>query len=533
MTSSIARRTVLASGLALAACREPIPTLPADTRRPITDAHLHLFNASDLPISGFIKNVYIPEHLPGWPRWADALIDLFTSLYKPLAITAEAELAGIGRRTSQDDADPAGFGRRSAAFIRERSEGRAADDALADSYRALTAELRQSTDARETQAAAPLSAALEAAAEDADAGRDPAAGPRVALDAAAASLRRLIGWGYLMTQSRARHLRDYRAKFGSADARPQTVFSLLVDYDLWLDDRPAARSDHLAQIAVQRALGSASGHPEKLRLFAGYCPLKHAIDRRRGGPTHFDRLMNLRRAGQITGFKIYPPMGFQPSGNTALADSAFKPYNSRGGLAQWGEAGMGPLGRALDDALQAFYRACVAARAPIVAHAGPGNGAGPSFGLRADPRLWEPVVRAHRVRLSLGHLVNDAEPFIAAVEGKPPYRGDVWALHGSLRMLNRRSPDAPDVYGDLAYMPELTADPLLARNFFRALREAFGPGDPDLSRILFGSDWIMTGLEPGNRRFLEAVETGMGDAGYTPTQRANILIENAQRFVNG
>lgn len=137
----------------------------------------------------------------------------------------------------------------------------------------------------------------------------------------------------------------------------------------------------------------------------------------------------------------------------------------------------------------------------------------------------------HRIRLSLAHLVNDGAPFIKAVAAGPPYPSDVWALHGSLRMLDRRSVDAPDVYGDLAYMPELIDDADLAKAFFEALAKAFGPGDPDLTRILYGTDWIMFGRERHDVRFLGAVEHGMRAAGYTATQIENVLVENGNRFL--
>ena len=128
--------------------------------------------------------------------------------------------------------------------------------------------------------------------------------------------------------------------------------------------------------------------------------------------------------------------------------------------------------------------------------------------------------------------MNDAAPFVRAVRDGPPYDRSIWSLHASLRMLDRSRPNAPDVYGDLAYMPELVSDPDLCVAFFRALLRIFGPGDPSLSRVMYGTDWIMFGLEGGSEKFLAAVETGMSAAGFSSVQRDNVLWTNANRFLS-
>jgi predicted TIM-barrel fold metal-dependent hydrolase len=151
------------------------------------------------------------------------------------------------------------------------------------------------------------------------------------------------------------------------------------------------------------------------------------------------------------------------------------------------------------------------------------------YGDRANPKYWERVVKQHRIRLNLGHLVNDAKLFYDAVM-KGADRTNVWSLDAPLRMFDRRQADPPDVYGDLAYMPELNDKDDCAK-FFAALAKAFTPGDPKLERILFGTDWIMYGREPRSDRFLGNVEQGMRDARYSGEQIGNILWDNAQRFL--
>ena len=270
-----------------------------------------------------------------------------------------------------------------------------------------------------------------------------------------------------------------------------------------------------------------------IATFAGYCPLKNSIERLRGGTTTLDRLLGMHAQGKVAGFKLYPPMGFQATGNAGLAEAAFDPREKGRvtALDRWHSAGgKGKLGQALDASLEAFYAVCAARGIPLMAHAANSNGAGPNFGRRADHLFWKQVAARHPIRLSLGHLAGQVRPFCEAVAKGPPYPADDWALATSIELLDAGSKGA-EVYGDLAYMEELIDDPQLARDFFLALRTAYGKRDPDLTRILYGTDWIMLGIERHHERYLDQVIAGMQAANYSPVQQSNILGGNLRRFL--
>ena len=165
-----------------------------------------------------------------------------------------------------------------------------------------------------------------------------------------------------------------------------------------------------------------------------------------------------------------------------------------------------------------------------MAHAANSNGAGPGFAARADHQFWRQVAARHPVRLSLGHLADKVGPFCKAVAKGPPYPATAWALATSIGLLDPRSKGA-EVYGDIGYMEELIDNPKLARDFFVALRTAYAPLDRDLSRLLFGTDWIMLGIERHHERYLEQVIAAMRAADYTAVQQANILGDNMRRFL--
>jgi hypothetical protein len=579
------RREVLAGVAAgLATLFAGSPRAKAQSAGFLADCHVHLFNASDLPVGTFIRYVVIPSMAPGTPDWAAAMADLFANVIKPLAVTVAREsnppLFGLEPSARE-------FGLAVARRIRAGSDGSGLvefDAELEQSYRALSAlivedsrrlvdpglfsdpyaskNLSQQRSLDALIADSYESVAQTAATEDGDAPdlgdllvlkrlgdnaqtRELLATPVPNLPAMVAGARkavRMVGWAYMMCLSRERHLRRYLRDYSIPEARPRMIVNNLVDYDRWLDDGPLPASSHLSQLDLLQAIGQKHRQRVELLTFAGYCPLKHAIELASDSPTTFDALAS-RYGNQVAGFKLYPPMGFRAWGNRELADEDFaRPRPGREVvLAQWRDAGGSPgeLGRALDDALQIFYSWCVLNDVPIMAHAGPGNEASPGFGERANPIYWE---RARQqfptLRFSLGHLINAAQPFIKRITPEvdvgpydPRLDNIVWSLDAPPRLFAAQNGVESLVFGDLGYMPELIGRPALARAFFVALKRHFQDTDPGLRHILFGSDWIMLGIEADHEDYVRDLRSGMIAAEYTDDEQNNILWENGRRFM--
>lgn len=534
---------------------------------PVVDMHVHLFNVTDLPIAGFVSHVFRHGEL-GKVRGARALADYLGGFAKKIAASATEELAAIGGL--QQDLLPDEFGIRSAEFVDQRlkhlEQGGAADRDLARSYSDLTSALvadagyepalvlrtknfsmqRESINQDFQKQLNAFAFATVARKVDEGAVIDPGvflesysspATKSLFLDGIpfVSALSRMVGWGYTMVKTRRSHIRQFLEAYSDSRAAPAMAVHHLVDYDYWLDDGPSAGSSMLDQVRVFSGLADRFSSSLDLRTFAAFCPLRHAIETLRREQTLFDQLKPFVATGKVAGFKLYPPMGFKPSGNSDLADTAFDPAGRapRTALKRWRDAGGGPgLGKAIDASLREFYQWAAQNGVPIMAHAGPGNEAGEGFGARANPIGWESVAAEYPIRLSLGHLVNEAKPFIKAVRDGAPYPSAVWALGGSLRLLDPRNQNLrAEVYGDLGYMPELIDDRTLAQEFFESLREAYGVRDPGLTRILYGSDWIMLGIEPHFERNLSHVIDAMRAAKYTEEQQENILYRNARRFM--
>lgn len=532
------RRLFMAGLAVLAGCGKEAGT-PVPPGMPFADAHVHLFNASDLPVDKFLGYVVLPSHYPTAPTWALALVHMFATFYRPLAVTVADE-----RKNTVQDWNAERFGVAAAAHIQPLVQAaplvttNGANDAaaLSESYRALLSGVKAMSGSDFVKNAGSDAVAFVDIAQAVDRGVDPQPSAPL-LSASATSLSdliRLIGWGYLLLQSRDSHAQTYLKRFAMAGHSATLLINHLVDYDMWLGEGPAPGSSHLDQILLMDEIAQRRAHATLIRTFAGYCPLKHAVERQRGGEAHFDRLKRLAREGRIAGFKLYPPMGFRSFGNSALDDAHFQVVQPgrHGPLDAWKAAGGNrPLGRALDDALAEFYRFCVEVDLPLMAHAAASNGAGPDFALRAHPDFWQQAVATYSLRLNLGHLVADPRKFVDAVNkgGRPP--ADVWALQASTRAMLQTGGHGHQVYGDLAYSPELIASPTLATAFFRALKATFEPHDPDLSRILYGTDWVMFGQESNSTQSLSAIMAGMETANLTTRQQDNILSNNVRRFL--
>src|SRR3546814_621778 len=85
-----------AGALMLGSCTHCRLPLPRQIARPVSDAHAHFFNASDLPVRSFLRNVIAPAWFPDLPGIALALGDLAGELAKRLSMTAKSEIASLG-----------------------------------------------------------------------------------------------------------------------------------------------------------------------------------------------------------------------------------------------------------------------------------------------------------------------------------------------------------------------------------------------------------------------------------------------------
>jgi hypothetical protein len=590
----VARGRILASrrqllhlaliGLAASAApRRALGQAPGGEAR-LGDAHVHLFNLADLPARGFFRHVVIGAErartgvLP-------ALLDIIEKL-RPMVVTASAELDALIQGRDPEPVTSLQIYTRVEALVREGAARSSIGSPsalkaiklwsrpleLADSYGLLAYLLRlveriaphfDKTGPELLGVRTPpdqdlifggtsdpvRSKAFDRLLRSGKAKRGPC--PEAPTDSSEMSLdllREQLVWVHLMVQPRRILIEQYRSAIGQGELRPVTVANMLVDYDRWLEDRPSTGSSHDEQIAFWTAL---SRHPKAskgldIRTFAGFDPLRHAEERLSGGPTHLDKLLGYQRSAAdrsaprvIHGFKLYPPMGFAPSGNVPWMfegnSAALEPVRAR-----W--AARFPdrrLHEELNQSLWEFFSHCSRQRIPILAHAYHSNEAGLCFGSRASPTGWKAVVKCHPgLRICLGHF-TDANDFLRGLQLSDAGRGlppEIWAWTGTRELMEANGKGGAEVYADISYMSELLLARKgkgrdLARRFFAGLLDFCREYDLGCRHFMFGTDWVLLAREPGNRNYVKTVRDAMSETLWPDEWQENLLHANLQRFL--
>jgi len=294
-------------------------------------------------------------------------------------------------------------------------------------------------------------------------------------------LLQTILWAGLLTRRRG-DLLDRLVGLYGGEGRTRVFVPALVDFEHWFQasESVSAVAD---QIAVMSALARRRGDAVILN-FAPFCPLRAAFEREDGR----DPLATLGWAVLDMGFagvKLYPPIGFAPTGNadTVLAGL---PRVPAGGAA------------ALDAELEAFYAWCVANDVPVMAHANNTQDAGACSALQASPARWRPVLQRHALRLNFAHFGGFDEAMEAAFCIDP--EGVDWERHAARLMAG-----APGAHVDLSYWTEAALPGSPRRAEVLAGLTALLTEFPVLEgRLLYGSDWTMVGRELSHEGYLEA-----------------------------
>lgn len=556
---SLDRRSIL--GLALVALTSacagcpPLPALAAPTTKRLGDAHVHLFNAADLPVKGFVDFVIIPQYLPHIPEVALALVDAAVTVLKAMSPSARSELARRPR-----DATPRDFADRLATRIEAstrltgtEAKALAPDENVAHSYAVLGALLRAADPAndrvRPDAVPRPGQSIVDRAflARIAVQGRNAAradvgvrAGlpatvrtPTVPAIAASASddlgaLWDTIKWCYEMIVTRCQHVHDYLVTIAAPDRPTELLINLLVDYDAWLGDSPSDGSATHDQLLFWDRFAASVADRVEIHTFAGYDPLRHAEDRLdHAGASEYWRALQDAVAVQTAatrplaaGFKIYPPMGFRVSGN-----AGHTPASDRSGLLvqeRW-NAHRWPLDRfgvELDASLDLFFAFCAGNRVPIVAHGRHSQEASTGTGAFASPRYWY-----ERAQWVFAHGGKPLRASIAHWTIDPEFR----EFAPRILALNERG--QAEIYFDVAYAPEFLPGGD-GGGYMTQLTNIYGSGDQSGRWLMFGSDWIMLGREPGVEHYAQGAVAAIRSVKFWSDREDLVLHDNLRRFLD-
>ena len=452
------------------------------------DAHAHIFNASDLQVERFISRIVarsLPRCLSGllgyliqWAGWGAAPTGA-----EELARLEEYD--AIDARRPQDAAALLARDRRDGLDRFARAFGEALRTPLGEEFLQRYARHR----ARRMSRKRSRSAADRAVQKfDVDELKQP--------DRLLAYLdleRRVSGIGEIFNfvsrffQYRyvnATYLFEtYGWKSRLVPSQGAGVFACcLVDYDFPLDAGSSPPPTCLdQQIEVMAKIASWS-HGRVLP-FVPFDPWRWVYE----GESALTRVAQAIADGRAVGVKIYPPMGFAPAGNAEL-QPPFPP--------SWPFEDFEDFDERLHMAMGDMLSWCAREGAPVVAHANQSNGPDAIAETLGGPLHWKRAIAAHPdLRVSFAHA--GGQSLLEAVNHWP----DKFAA---------RFKEGRHVYGDWAYFESVLA-PSTRDAFVGRAREFFARNGPIArQRIMYGSDWLLLGMESGSASYLQAFEDVMG-----------------------
>jgi predicted TIM-barrel fold metal-dependent hydrolase len=433
------------------------------------DVHAHFFNASDVPVRGFLEGPVahsLDEPLAGIVRalapFADALAGL-----APTAPTEFAELlelaspvAALTRDQHQDLQERIDKDRRrvsngvfeilrnspfAAQFNRLKTSGSARlSGVLAEESAAFGPDTVQRAMQRGTERSQFRAQSVP--------GRE--------VPAYVDGVMAFVGY---MLSYRWMNLVAYQQAFSTSPNAfgIDQVFGALVDFDQWLDGPP--RSSHEDQIKLHQLLSQLSGG--YMRPLVAYNPWTDVASPGKALSRVVDAVTNRG----FVGVKIYPPMGFRPLGNTE--DPVPSTWRS-------------PSPAALDQALLALWLECGRLDIPVMAHSGESMGTDDEHEKLAGPKGWSALLK--RFQGLPPPLVN------AGHFGGDDAKND-WSVQLAELMA---TPEGASMYADLGYWSALRCDGTEGSCSAEARLGAVLKRNPQTAqRIMYGSDWLMLSRE--------------------------------------
>jgi hypothetical protein len=469
------------------AWRPGTPTGSTLPRRRIIDAHCHTFNITDLPAATFVHQALLgltPGSAP-----ADALLKLLLKIQRRL----------------------------STGVLKAADEAKGA--LLTDAPGPLSSEDEKQLD-RDIQAAEQALAAARAQSLF-ECPKGPSPSPNI---------RSISSWFKSFRSSRRSQVRTLTIALVDAGYQPELLCPALVDYSLWLGqglDSPLPdQVDAMAAVSANPDLPAVHG-------YVAFDPLRRAMirsgkDTIDGSWDPLDLTRTALREKGFVGVKVYPPMGFQASGNAASGNSY--PQHVRKAFGSDAAVGAG-----LDRSLDELWQLCLDEDAPVMAHAAASNGSRRGYGARADPTYWFRVAQNHpNLRILLAHFGRYRDQ--AAEFGPPTECPDdtlpfdrTWdAAVGRFIKAN----PACHLFVDLSYLSDLFHT-RWRRHALEGFRQYLS-SDPDGSHVVFGTDWVMLGIEKAwhsRPRYPQRVAQFLAEAGLKTGAIDGILYGNALRFL--
>jgi predicted TIM-barrel fold metal-dependent hydrolase len=429
---------------------------------PVIDVHAHFFNASDVPVRGFLAECLghrappsVQLLLKALARIADRLADLAPTAGDELEALSSLAGEAEGAAAPQDVVGARLEGERQAAAERVASAIRGSD--FQRHYR------------RMKQAQAPGAAPARTGPLSPDEIR------QVVSDAERPSTPAALGFLNYMLSPRWVNLRSYMKAFTTDENAfgVDKVLGALVDFDYWLDCPPSSAHDDQVRLhqRLHELTARTSVDGRTTSYFHPVVAYNPWTDINQDGAA-LTRVVDACSKRNFVAVKIYPPTGFRPAGNASIPDETTKRR---------------PDLKKLDATLKAFFAKCADLRIPILAHSARSNGRDNAHDEFGGPKGWEAL---------LGQYARATETQIIDFGHFGGGRGSTWT-HDFAYLVSRQP--QMSLYADLGYWEELmcpdTSDEVCtsARERLKQAMKVQIPGSSEtvLDRTMFASDWLM------------------------------------------
>lgn len=512
---------IVAATSALVGCSRWRPdAAQCSNNGPVIDVHCHFFNASDVPVRGFVEYVALGElREEFFPQTAgvqakglfNGLIAFLVEILSRDAVSAADESARLKARRPLASAAERQQRKTDALAdaileMDRRSKGpvimRRGDDGVAANYDGLLELLAQ-----EAGVARPLDRSRVLS-------RSEAVALAGGLQRPQGKLRRYIAFAQLLLDDREAIAREYLRVFAPSGCVSLATPSFL-DMQKWLGDshqRSSLREQVEVMDLLQREM---AGTGLKVHSFLGFDPWRAAEG---GGSLKLVKEAILERG--FVGVKLYPPMGFRAIDNDGLSSPGR------------------PAPKGIDKALRELYGWCETNDVAIMAHAENSLGSNCGYGHRASPRWWAEVLSLYpKLRVNLAHfgsfdeLINPGGfPSLPPRCAADAYGKEAWE---TIIGKTIRDDAREYLFADLSYLYELTGPGKgdVKRAIIGYLGQFREDYDPEVRHLLYGTDWTMIAKEPDNENYMSRLAEQLSAAGFSPDQRQNIFWRNAARYL--
>jgi len=443
------------------------------------DAHCHVFNASDLLVAGFLRDVVALESKHPWAE----LIRLFAQNIQDIGWELAPTIAEERQALAQTTPPPPSIDQQKlsthlaqAAVLEHKreSENRYREGvdrlmsipAFKDRYRRLYKDKAVKSAANRQLLLSP--------ADVVDVIEKP---KRTIADVRALqAIERQSGmsgpFSFLEPFFSFRYIncKTVFDAFTCRSSRLDLICPAMVDFDHWLLKSEVHPKSPIAdQIDLMARIAQFFGG--MVHSYAPFNPWSASVD-----PTYFDTVTRAVTEHGFIGIKIYPPMGFAPTENAGIKTP----------LDNW-PPNEPNFGARIDEQLLRLYRFAADHKVGILSHCSPSNVTSSRVYNLFAPDRWQTMLdlkdasgaayfRADAAHICFGHFGGDN-----------PNNGSHWATD-----LGQKITTNPAAYADLSYYEDILY------GCVDHMKERLGDSLklPHISeRLLYGSDWNLLGQE--------------------------------------